>query len=295
MKFKKLKDFNEEQKSDILTIRATDAWLIREPAKTLYVKLDEESEIMTTSKELIMHYEGALSSLDWLKKKLSLWSNPSTKKLRIATPEHPLEMVAGDICLVLVIEGKEYILNTYRDIPFEGWVLPGGHSGNLDEIFNPKLIAAREAFEEVLIGDINGRFYSLGSLANLEKNLQDWNLKPKEIIFPPIEEISLKRGDVQNLLVEMNNRQKRIENINLTIDSQASIVMLTLYWRLKLSIKLAELRLFDGERDKNGLLLNRVVRLTTKERTTAAMFYSGQNILLAGWSTPGEEKRAIIS
>ncbi len=293
MKFKRLNEVVEKQDSVLMPL-TTEAWLTKETKKTLSVALDKDSEVFTNYKEGIEYRE---TSSDWFKNQLDLWNKPESNetKVRIATPEHPLVIVVGDICLILVIEGKKYLVSSYRDIPFEGWVIPGGCPRNIGEVFNPRLIAAREAREELLIGDVKGNFFSLGSSkVELEENLQKWNLKPREIISLCPQELFLGKGDAEIFVIEMPGRKTRTENVNVIVDPDHIAVFVTLYWQINLPIKLSELRLFDGEKKGDGSLLNREVRLTNKNGETSAIFSYGQNIFSADWNSLVTKKRIPI-
>lgn len=293
MPLKRLKEFIEE-KSDYLVIRTTNAWLLKEEQKKiLQVEIDEDSEIITNNKEGFAQFQNIQP--EWFQNQLVYWNKLRVSKVRIASPEYPLNVLLANICLVLVIEGKEYLLSFYRDISLQGWNMPGGCPKNLEEIFSPRAVAIRETCEEVLLGDANGRFYFFGfSKVEIEHGLDAWDLKPKEIVSLSPKELSFGKGDAQNLVLEMPDRETRIENIVLTIDPYYALFWITLYWRLTLPIKLSELRIFDGEQKRDGSLLNRVVRLTTKDGEIAAMFVYGQNIFSADWSNPAIKKQVSI-
>lgn len=286
-------EFVEERGDRLLTIRVTEAWLVKEPVETLYVELNENLEVLTSSGERKKHFETASS--DWFQKQLEEWSKPEITKVRIADPDHPLEAITADVCLTLRIEGKEYIVNIFRDIYPKGWLIPGGCPRNLEEVFNPRVTAGREMCEEVLIGDTRGRAYSFcPSRVELMENIQSWNLTPAKIVPLSTEELYPKRGDAQNLILRMGDRETRTENINVTIDPQTASIPVTLYWRISLPIKLSELQIFDGEkREKDRSLINRAVRITDKGGSVAAIFVSGQNILLADWVTQKTRERVI--
>ena len=53
--FKKLSDFIEGRTGQLVTVRATDVWLEKEP-KTLEIDLKNDSEIITDSKERKSHF-----------------------------------------------------------------------------------------------------------------------------------------------------------------------------------------------------------------------------------------------
>ncbi len=293
--FKRLNEFVEGRTGQFLTARTTKAWLEKsESKKTLYVVLKKDSEILTTSKERREHFENV--DREWFEKQLKKWNKKRTKRIEIATPEHPLEVVTGDTCPILKIEGERYVLSFYRDIVPQGWLIPGGCPRNFQELLNPKITARREFCEEVLIGDIQGRVYSFYSLDKLKENCKSWKLEPTEIkpIFD--RELSLEKGHASDLVMKMGSKRKRTENISIIIDAEIASVSATIYWEGKPRIKLSDLRIFDGEKLKDGSLLNRPVRLTNvKDESLAAIFVHGQNILSADWITPTTEKRATIS
>jgi len=278
-----------------LTIRATEAYLTKLPVKTLEIILDEDSEILTSSRERKAHFTGA--SLSWLYNKLSEWKQPEIKKVRIATPEHPLEVVTGDVCLILVIEGEEYALSVFRDILPVGWVTPGGCPKNLEEVFYPSLTAQREVAEEILIGDTEGRVYPFSFLEETMEAARKWNLEPEDeaIVMLPYKVIFPEKGDATSLIIRKGKGEAKTENIMVLVDPHLASVSATLYLKVEIPIKLSELRIFDGElNEETRTLINKPVRLLREDSSSAAIFVSGENILSAGWTTPRTQERATL-
>ena len=206
---KRLKDF-VEGRFDLLTIRTTEAYLTRSPVKTLEVFLDEDSEILTSSREREVHFTE--NSPGWYNLRLNKWRQGEVDKIRIATIQHPLEVVTGDICLILVIEGKEYALSVFREV---GWLLPGGCPKNLEEVFYPSLTAQREIAEEILIGDTEGRIYILScleeTLDQVIETAHKWKLEPEDrsIVTLPYEEVFPEKGDATSLIMKIGRASCR--------------------------------------------------------------------------------------
>lgn len=300
--FKKLNEVKGD--TDQLLVRTTEAYLKKEnqegkEIKTLYVKIEENSESMTNFKERRKHFKTA--EREWLENRLKEFKSPEAKEVEVADSKRPLEIITGDVFLILQIKSKDYSLGFFRDIEPIGWLIPGGCPENLEEVFNPKTVAARELCEEVIIGDIYGKIYSLGgSQKNLVENLHSWNLEPEEITPLETKEVSFEKGQAQNLVIRKGGREEKIENVAVGIDSQNASVSITLYRRAILpgKLSLSELRIFDGERREDGSLLKRPVRLkrieAKKDEPPDAIFVSGNNILLVDWHTSIIEELAAI-
>jgi len=171
---------NLEGKLNFCTARATEAWLQKKAKKeraVLYVELDGNTEFITNGRERREHFRSIDSA--WLEKQLK----KDSKDIRIADLDHPLEVISGDVCLILKIEGEKYILSQYRDIEPIGWLIPGGLPKNLEELCYPIDVATREVREEVLIADTSGRVYTLGEQTEqLTRNIKLWDLSPSEIV-----------------------------------------------------------------------------------------------------------------
>lgn len=280
----RLKDFTEERGVRLLTVRCTNAWLER---STLFVELSEDDEIFTNSRERITHFESIETR--WLQNQLA----SQDEKVMIATPDHPLEVLTGDVCPILQIEEEDYILSFYRDIMPQGWLIPGGCPRSLDELLNPKLIAVREAAEEILIGDKSGNVYPLpDSKIQLEANLEAWKLESNTIIPLNIKEVPLKWEGITALVIRTKDKETKTEG-SFTVDPFIGAVDLTLYWRIELPVKLSELKIWDGERLPDRPL-NRPARLTDRKGRTKALFSGGNNILSASWMNPETRTRATL-
>lgn len=280
----------------LLTIRTTEAWL---EGPNLYIVVNEEMEALTTSKEREVHFETASN---WLKEQLKKWEEKKESKVEVATVKHPLEVVTGDVAPILVIEGKRYLISVYRDIPPEGWLMPGGCPRTREELFNPKPLAIREGAEEILISDKEGRVYNLfPSTTGMEENIQALELEPKEIISLPVTELLPSEIELppsashaQNLIMRFNGQERQTKDVSVTVDDSCASVAITRYFEITLPFNLSELKLFDGEKFPNGTLINRPVRLTDEGGREVAIFSRGQNILAAGWISKAETKRAVI-
>lgn len=290
--FKKLKEV-AEGRVNLLTVRTTEAWLEREPEPNLHIVIDDIMEALTSSADRKEHFKTASV---WLKEQLEKWQNPLVAKIAVATAEHPLEVVCGDVAPILVIKGKKYLVSFFRDIEPVGWLIPGGCPRSREELLNPRQLAVRECGEELLISDTRGRIYNfLPSSAEVIETIQAWKLEPVEFVLLSPKELPPIKGHVQNLVVVYHDAEKWTKNVNVTIDHQTASVAITLYREINLPIGLEELRIFDGEkREGTGALINRPIRLTTEEGSLVAIFSRGENILLAGWITEGEKGRAII-
>lgn len=261
--FRRLIDIKGKLNPQLLTIRVIEAYLIKEPVETLYVNLNDDLEVITNSQGVQEHFKE--TDAGWLQKRFEEWEKPEVREVRIATPEHPLEVLDTAICLILSIEGRDYIPIIYRDIYPKGWVIPGGRTKNLREIFSPELCAIRELSEEVLIVDTKGRIYYFYPSATslIEEHVQKRGLKPTEEKSLYIERLAFpKKGNVQNLVVEMNGKERKARDVNIFIDSQTATTTAAFYWKLNLPVPLEELKVFDGERGEDGSLLDRETRLT---------------------------------
>ena len=96
--FKRLNEFIEGRTGQFLTAKTTKAWLEKfGQKKTLHVVLKNDSEILTTSKERKKHFENV--DREWFEKQLKKWNREKTKRIEIATPDHPLEVITGDTVL----------------------------------------------------------------------------------------------------------------------------------------------------------------------------------------------------
>ncbi|MCD6550308.1 hypothetical protein J7K24_02065 [bacterium] len=286
MKFKKLKDFSKER-DELLTIRITEAWLDRSDSSrenNLFIEVERDSEILTSSKEREKHFK----SVDpgWFEKRLISWHNKNCKLTRIANKKHPLEGIVADICLILEIEGKSYLLSFYRDIYPEGWVFPGGCPNSLEEIFNPRIVAIRELTEEVLITDICGRVYSFFNAEKLiRKKIVRLVSDYRKFVFPSAQPLFPKVGDAENLIILMNGKERHVR-ANIVIYPQTGTISAVFFRKVILPVRLSELRIFDGEEDKEGKIVNRPIRLLNLEDgSVEALFVSGRNILAEEWNT----------
>ncbi|MFH1462172.1 MAG: hypothetical protein ABIG08_00505 [bacterium] len=292
--FKKLREvIGEEEKTSLLTARTSNAWLCKAPMPTLFVDLDREMEVLTSPRERRQHFETASN---WHQEQLEEWRKSVASDVGVASVEHPLEVVTGDVALILVIEGEQYLVSSYRDIPPQGWLIPGGCPRDLEELLNPKLVAVRECSEEVIIGDKGGRIYSFSSIISeeLKASLSAWGLESTVLISVPSQEIKPARGDAENLVMGFNGREIETKGVNVTVDPEMASVSITLCYKVELPIALKDLRLFDGEVLRDGTLLNRPVRLTNRDGLMVAIFSRGQEILSADWLSEGERARAVI-
>lgn len=293
--FKKLKEI-AEGRTDLLTIRCTNTRLERNPEPTIFVEINDEMEVLTSSRERREHSKTASS---WLIEQLAKWKNSDMPRITLATQEYPLEVLTGDTALVLVIEGKRYLYSIYRDIYPKGWLMPGGCSRSREELLNPRILIARECIEEVLIGDTGGKIYNFSTSVNeVMKSVEDWQkeraLKAGEVVLLSAKELPPAKGDAQNMIIRLNGRETKIENITVMIDTTIASVATNTYLEVVLPIRLNELRLFDGEKLPNKVLLNRPVRLTDEQGDWSALFSRGDNLFLADWITPATAEKAVI-
>jgi hypothetical protein len=294
--FKRLKEV-AEGRVDLLTVRSTEVSLIRTPLPTLYLVINDEMEVLTNTRERRAHYKTASPRL---RKQVKKWETSAISTIKVASEEHPLEVVTGDIALILIIEGRKYLVSFFRDIDPIGWLVAGGCPRSRREFFDVKALALREGSEEILISDTNGRIYDLFPVnESLETNIQDWKLEKKKIIQLPAREVRPAEGHAQRLIVNFNDQETKIEDVNVTVDYEFASVAATWYFEAELPIKLNELRVFDGERLPDKTLINRPVQLTDKEGYQIAIFSRGLNILSgkAGkpkWISEGTGKRAVI-
>ncbi len=294
--FKKLKEI-AEGRTDLLTIRCTNAWLERNPEPTIFLEINDEMETLTSSRERREHFKTASP---WLAEQLVRWKNSDMSKITVATQKYPLEVLTGNTVLVLVIEGKRYFYSIYRDIYLKGWVILGGCPRSREELLNPRILIARECAEEVLIGDTVGKIYDFSTSVNeVMENVDAWqkegSLITKEIVSLSAEELPPAKGDAQNMIIKLNGQETKIENITVMINTTVASVGTNTYLEVVLPVKLNELRLFDGEKLPNKVLLNRLVRLTDEQGGWSALFSRGDNLFLAAdWITPTIAEKAVI-
>jgi len=307
-----------EEPGDLLTIRITKALLKKEEKKgkeikTLEVKIEENSEVMTNSKEREEHRKRMKNKKKWFDKKLREFKDPEKKEpVTIANPNHPLEIITGDVSLLIKIEDKEYYLFICRDIDPEGWINPGGCPENIKELYNPLHVAKRECGEETCILEKKGKgkAYTAYSLCFSKeewiKNHICWLLKkdiyPKEIIKLKRNKIFSEKGDAQNLVIKRESKKERVDikNVNIFINTKKASVKIILYWEVKPPVKMDELVMFDGE-DENkinrpvGLFTEGEIKNKVRPPHPDVIFVSGQDILSVGFSNPKIKEQITAS
>ncbi|MFH1462736.1 MAG: hypothetical protein ABIG08_03535 [bacterium] len=294
--FKKLKEV-AEGRTDLLTVRSTRVWLKRISEPSLCVEIDEEMEVLTNSRERRQHFHAASP---WLKSQMEKWEKRGADSVRVGRQAQPLEVIAGDVALVLNIAGKRYLVSFFRDIDPVGWLVAGGCPRSLKEILDVKSLAIREGGEEIIIADQNDKIYQIFPLREeLEENIRVLNLNVKEIVEAPAREIPPAEGDAQNLEVSFNGRETEIKRVNVNVDYEIASVAVTFYYEVELPVAFEELRIFDGELLPGRTPIHRAVQLTDENGNQVAIFSRGHNILAAGggkpkWNTEDERKRAVI-
>ena len=284
------------RETSLLTALSGDVRLVRESGQSLlYVDLSGDLEVLTSSTERKEHFRGA--SPYWFQKRLRQFRRSGLSEVRIADPEHKLEFISGDTCLILAISGREYVLSAMRNITPLGWVIiPSGCSDKFSEIPFPEQISKRELSEEVILGD-GKAFYSLGSRENLELGLARWGLKAEKVIpFEPETLFFPDRGDAQGVVFLQDGKEvARQENVDLTVDSDLGIVCVTFYKRVRVPCRLSDLRVYDGEFNEAAkALIKRPVRLTTPSGRTVALFINGTDVLHSGWTTKMNKRRGTF-
>lgn len=295
MAFKTLAEVLENgNEGNLLTLRATKAFLEKGAAgrRWLIVYVSDDTEVITSSRERREHFKTA--DRQWLENQLSLWENGVS--VDIGSGEHPLEVITGDTCPLLVINGEEYIPSILRDIPPVGWLLPGGCPANLEEVLHPDRVALREAQEELLIADSAAHAYSF---CINEKMVRE-NFAAIGVELAEIKMISVERpmpimGDADELV--MVYKEDVIRTItSIFIDSEIASTAATLYLRLHVPVENVEkLRLFDGELLPNGTALKRPVRLLKKDGSFAALYLNGNYVSLTGrWITETTERQSAL-
>lgn len=275
-----------EEGFPLLTLRSTKAFLQRNAAgkRQFIVKVSDETEVITSSRERREHFKTA--NRQWLEEQLAVWRNGVP--VDIAIDDHPLEVITGDVCPLLVINGEEYIPSILRDIPPIGWLLPGGCPANLDEILHVDYAALREMQEELLIGDAARNVYS--SRADEEGVRASFTaatgINPAKIKIIPVEHLVMNVGDADELVIWNEGHAFRTM-LPIFVDPEIASTAATLYlWLLVPVQSLEELRLFDGEVLPNGTALKRPVRLLKKDGTFAALYLRGNYVPMTdGWIT----------
>ncbi|MDO8424390.1 MAG: hypothetical protein Q7S70_00440 [bacterium] len=285
--FKRLWDISNRP-IDLLTLRCTRAWLSNEGERVLYLKMGENPEVLTTSRERKAHHKEARAySTKWFRSQLEKWK-AGTQSVEIATLEHPLETITGDMCLILAIEGVDYEVNIHRDIFPIGWLLPGGCPKNLGEVFDPRATAIRKGIEEVLIADSDGDVYCFDPEGKTVADYKVWGMKSSKVVLAtPRDFLPPDKGDAQSIVIEMDGERHEKHKIQMAVqvDPDIGSIQSTIYRRVELPMRLSELRLFDGEVNGKKIPLNRPVRLRTQDRRVSMIFVSGQDVLNDGWIT----------
>jgi len=299
--FKKLKEVEgKREASRLLTVRVTEAYL-RKPS-ILDVNITPDLEVITNGQIRQEHFRSV--NPEWLEKRLAEWQNSESQDIRVATPEHPLEILDADFCPVLVVEGQEYLVSIYRDIDPLGWVLPGGCPLNMVEVCDPRAAAEREASEEVLIVRKETAFCYFPYWLNLiEENIKRWQLKVKKLSRPKMEEIILPcKGQARNLVVRRDGKaEKVVRNVSLFLNAKISTLTAVFYYRIYLPGKLGEIEIYDGEKTDKGFPIRRLIRLTDRRGKIAAFFDNRDvkkpdagTLLTAEWNAPTTEDIADI-
>ena len=297
-KLKRLCEIERSDEFNIFTIESEKAILSRKE-RMLRVILTDYSRVLTTSRERRHHFKRF--NKDWLLAEL----RKKSEGVEIATEISPLEFLTGDVCLLLEIEGKLYALEYLRDIEPRGWLLPGGCPRSLEELFNPRRVAEREVSEEVIIGDVEGSFYSFDFYPR-EKVV--FNEKEHETRLLKTEELFFGNGDA-NTLIFLRGTQTHILKGNFFIDWKTGSVANCFYRLVKFLGRLEDIQIYDGERTEDGNLINRSARLIDPtDKSLHALFRSGKNLLLKenrnilknidifkyGWNRPVAEEMVSI-
>lgn len=286
-----LKNGNE---GNLITLRTTSAILRRGAAgkRELIVHVSDEMGVITSSRERREHFKTADNK--WLKQQLSNWQKGIP--VSVATNEHPLEVITGDACPLLVINEEEYISSILRDIPPCGWLLPGGCPTNFEELLHPDRVALREAKEELLITDSTAFAYSFCTNDKLvRENFAAIGVKLAEINMLSVERPVPPMGDADELVIVHGGAVVRT-SIPVLIDPEIASTVATLYLRLHIPVRnLEELRLFDGEVLSDGTPLKRPVRLLKKDGSFAALYLNGNYVPLTdGWITETTGRQSAL-
>lgn len=288
-----LENGNEE---NLLTLRATKASLSLQRGtsqRQLIVHVSDEMEVITSARERREHFKTA--DRQWLENQLSLWENGVP--VDIGTDDHPLEVITGDACPLLVINGEEYIPSILRDIPPVGWLLPGGCPQNFDEVLDPNSAALREMREELLMGDITGRVYSFHDTNDgvVRARFTAIGVESMGIEMISVGRSMPRMGDADELAITYKGDMFHAMN-PVFIDPEIASTAVTLYLRLHVPIKSLEyLRLFDGEVLPNGTALKRPVRLLKKNGSFAALYLNGNYVpTTGGWITETTGRQAMM-
>lgn len=299
--FKKLYETEgKEEVPRLLTLRVTDAYL-RRPS-VLDVNITPDLEVITNSRVRQEHFRSV--NPEWLEERLEEWRSSEGRDIRIATPEHPLEVLDADFCPILVVEGREYLVSIYRDIDPLGWVLPGGCPLNMKEIYSPRATAEREVSEEVLITRQGTAFYFFPYWINLiEENIKKWQLEVKKLRRPKMEEMVLPhKSQIRDLVIRRDGKaEKVVRNVNLFLNAKISTLTAAFYCRIYLPGKLGEIEIYDGEKTDKGFPIRRLIRLTDRRGEVVASFDNREvkepdagTLLVAEWNAPTTKDIADI-
>ncbi|OGL88756.1 hypothetical protein A3H75_00400 [Candidatus Uhrbacteria bacterium RIFCSPLOWO2_02_FULL_51_9] len=272
-----------------ITVRATDATLTRDgETRILYVRMRDDTEVCANNADRRSHFVGA--DAGWFRDRLERFTG-GIFNIPIGTPEHPLEIVTGDTCLVLVIEGARYVVSFLRDIDPVGWLIPGGCPQSLDELLQPKIVANRECMEEVIITDREGTILWHADRNNVlgetfKAAFAGWRLKTESVRLlesQPIPTAGI--GTADRLVIEYAGK-KHETTAPVFIGPEIASAAITLYREVEIPVPLADLHLYDGEMTPKGELIRRAVRLTDVWGNMVALFTNGLNALEMPWNTP---------
>ncbi|MBI4098717.1 MAG: hypothetical protein HY437_01630 [Candidatus Magasanikbacteria bacterium] len=272
-----------------VTVRSTNATLTRDrETRILYARIHADMEVCANNADRRSHFVEA--DVDWLRDRLDQFAGGEFS-IPIGTPEHPLEVVTGDTCLVLVIEGARYVVSFLRDIDPVGWLIPGGCPQSFDELLQPEKTAERECGEEVIITDREGAILWHADRNNVlgdtfKTALAGWRLKAESIRLLEGRDIpTTGLGTADRLVIEYNtNTYKTVTPVSIAPEIASAAI--TLYREVEIPVPLADLRLYDGEMTPKGELIRRAIRLTDQWGNMVALFVGGMNALEMSWSTP---------
>ena len=289
MSLRKLKDIAPREELNLLTVLARQVHLERRNGKSyLVAHITDDDKVLTSSRERRQHFNDV--DTERFQQQLKIWKNGEEDRVIIANLDHPLEFIAGGICPILVLDDGEFVVSVRRDIFPKGFLIFGGCPVSIEELLNPRLTAVREAIEELLLGDTGGRVFSIGDPTVLKQGLQDWGVEVKEILPAKIEEVYSARGVAQHLelhmLINGHVETRNIPDVNLFLDADVASLQLVLEWRISFpaGIKVADLRVWDGERLPDGHLIRRLVRLSTPQGLTRAFYMNGDYVpIQGGW------------
>lgn len=265
-----------------------------EDKDTLTIFLYNDTDVIVDLAERQRHFCEANRSLPGgyiLDGCISGWQRDIYKRAVMADKNHPLLLLFGSAAPWFLIKGQWYCWFALRDIMPIGLVIPGGSSRSLHEILEqPHSIIAREVGEEMIIMRADGQVlvfnddhYTMTGRALAEMDKPRKNIRRIGYLIQ-----ERPWAHARNMIINLGGKVYEIE-ADLTINPKIGTISLAEDWQINLDDwavdGLADLRLYDGERGKDGKLLGRDIVLCNELGCPVAIYRQGEPIIL-NWANP---------